>query len=108
MADPRVVVSYSNANPKEHPFVQKLVDYLKTKNINAVGVHPNVPESKVKQVLLNAQWLVLVLTPEAVRSLQVQSLVNTAFDQVRQGHMQGVLALAFLSNPVESEDMPYL
>src|SRR5713101_560886 len=105
MADPWVVVSYSNA--QEHAFVQKLVDYLSTKNIYAEPVDPNLSEPTTKRQLLDAQWLVLVLTPEAIRSFRVQSLVNAAFGHVKQGHMQGVLALAFLSNPVESEEMPY-
>ena len=101
-----VIISYNSANLKEHTFVKKLVDYLGTKGIEVVADDPNRSEPTMKQWLLNAQWLVLILSPEAIRSPWVQSLVNTAFDRVRQGHMQGVLALAFSSNPVEPEDMP--
>src|SRR5205823_3817821 len=102
-----VIVSYNSANPKERPFVTKLMDYLSTKGIQAVADDPNFSEHMMKQWLLNAHWLVLVLTPEAIRSPQVHSLINTALDGAKQGHIKGVLALAFLSNPVEPEDMPY-
>src|SRR3989440_3117476 len=105
MANP-VIISYNSINPKERAFMTKLGNYLSAKNIYALADDPNVSESKMKQQLLNVQWLILILTPETIRSPWVQSLVNTAFDRVRQGHMQGVLALAFSSNPVEPEDMP--
>ena len=85
-----------------------LGNYLNTKGIQAVAGDPNFSEPRVKQRLLSAQWLVLLLTPEAISSPQVQSLVNTAFERVGQGDMQGVLALTFSSNPVELEEMPPL
>src|SRR2546421_9858059 len=105
MANP-VIISYNSINPKERAFMTKLGNYLSAKNIYALADDPNVSESKMKQQLLNVQWLILILTPETIRSPRVQSLVNSAFDRIRQGYMQGVLALAFSSNPVEPEDMP--
>src|ERR1700730_5863433 len=103
-----IVVSYNSASPKEYTFVKELMSYLSAKHIYAISDDPNVSEPRVKQRLLSAQWLVLLLTPEAISSPQVQSLVNTAFERVGQGDMQGVLALTFSSNPVELEDMPPL
>ena len=101
------VISYNSSSRKEHAFVKKLVDYLGIKGIEVVADDPNRSESSMSQRLFRAQWLVVVLTPEAINSRGVQSLVNTALDRVRQGQMQGVLALAFSSNPVEPEDMPH-
>src|SRR5437588_2345899 len=103
-----IIVSYNSANPKEHTFVKALMNYLGAMNIYAISDDPNVSEPRMKQRLLSAQWLVLLLTPEAISSPHVQSLVNTAFARVGQGYMQGVLALTFSSNPVELEDMPPL
>lgn len=103
---PSVVISFNRANPKEYKFVTKLLDYLSANNIEAIGHDPNFAETEMKQWLLNAKWLILFLTPEAIRSPQVQSLVNAAFVRVKQGLMQGVLALALSSNPVDLEAMP--
>ena len=66
-----VIISYNSANPKERTFVTKLVNYLAAKSIETVVDDLNFPEPKMKQWLLNAQWLVVVLTPEAIRSPQV-------------------------------------
>src|SRR6266516_735678 len=103
-----IIVSYNSASLKERTFVKELLDYLGTKNINAMANDPNVSESEMKQWLLSTKWLVLILTPETLRSPQVQSLVNTAFGYIKQGQMQGVLAIASSSNPIELEDLPPL
>lgn len=100
-----VLISYNNTN-EERSFAQNLIDYLGAKGIQAASGDPKHSGPGMKQELLTARWLVLILTPEAVRSPHVQSLVDTAFTYVSQGHMQGILALAFLSNPVDLEDLP--
>jgi hypothetical protein len=102
------IVSYNSANPREISLMMDLENYLGKMNISALLGDPNIPEHRMKQELLNAQWLVLFLTPQAIKSPQIQSLVNAAFVRVRQGLMQGVLALAFSSNPVDLEAMPSL
>src|SRR5579859_6593693 len=100
-----VIVSYSSTN-EERSIAKNLIDYLGTKGIQAEADDPDRSEPNMKQKLLTARWLVMILTPEAVRSPHVQSLVNTAFAHVSQGRMQGILALAFLTNPVDLEDLP--
>jgi hypothetical protein len=104
--DHPIIVSYDSASPMERAFVKELIDYLGTKNIKAIPADPNVSETEMKQRLLNAKWLVLVLTPQALKSPRVQSLVKAAFVRVKQGLMQGVLALAYSSNLVDLEAMP--
>src|SRR5262252_7609450 len=102
------IVSYDSSNSREISIMEDLKSYLGNKNISALLGDPNIQEHwhQMNQQLVNAQWLVLFLTPEAIKSPHVQSLVNTAFDYVKQGRMKGILSLAFSSNPVNLEDMP--
>lgn len=100
-----VIVSYNSAN-EERAIAKNLIDYLSTKGVPAAWGDPDRSETNMKQGLSTARWLVMILTPETVRSPHVQSLVETAFEYVSQGRMQGILALAFLTNPVDLEDLP--
>lgn len=100
-----VIVSCNSTN-KEQPVAKSLIDYLSRKGVQAEWGDPDRSEPSMKQGLPTARWLVLILTPEAVRSPHVQALVETAFEYVSQGRMQGILALAFLADPVDLEDLP--
>ena len=100
-----VIVSYNSTN-EEQSIAKSLIDFLSRNGVQAAGGDPDRSEPSMKQGLSTARWLVLILTPEALRSPHVQSLVETAFAYVSQGRMQGILALAFLTNPVDLEDLP--
>lgn len=102
-----VIIIYNRTNAKEHAFIQQLVTHLENKHIGVIADDPSLSELNMQRQLLTAQWLVLMLTSEAIKSSKVQSLVNTAFEHVKQGHMQGVLALTFSPKLVEPDEMPH-
>ncbi|GAC1480349.1 MAG: hypothetical protein NVS2B12_35410 [Ktedonobacteraceae bacterium] len=59
---------------------------------------------RLRQVLLNCQWFILVQTPNALYSPRVKIEVNTALELVAQGRMQGVLVL--IASPCNPQDIP--
>src|SRR5690242_9951467 len=61
---------------------------------------------KINEGLAGRHWLVLVMTPEALRSRWVQTEVNAALNQVRKGRMLGVVPI--LVRPCADEDIPPL
>lgn len=103
---PYSVIISDNGTNEERSLTTNLSKHLGAKGIQAAPGDPNRSEPAMQKELSTARWLVLILTPEAVKSPHVQSLVNTAFTYVSQGRMQGILALAFLTNPVDLEDLP--
>ncbi|HEY7093838.1 MAG TPA: toll/interleukin-1 receptor domain-containing protein [Ktedonobacterales bacterium] len=61
---------------------------------------------KINEGLAGRQWLVLVMTPDSLRSPWVQAEVNAALLQVRQGRMLGVIPL--VAQPCNEADIPPL
>jgi hypothetical protein len=61
---------------------------------------------KINEGLSGRQWLVLVMTPESLRSPWVQTEVNAALNQVRKERMRGVIPL--MAKPCADEDIPPL
>ncbi len=61
---------------------------------------------KINEGLAGRQWLVLVMTPDALRSPWVQAEVNAALNQVRKGHMLGVIPI--VARPCADADIPPL
>jgi tetratricopeptide (TPR) repeat protein len=61
---------------------------------------------KINEGLSGRQWLVLIMTPEALRSPWVQTEVNAALNQVRKGRMRGVIPI--MAKPCADEDIPPL
>jgi tetratricopeptide (TPR) repeat protein len=61
---------------------------------------------KINEGLAGRQWLVHVMTPDALRSPWVQTEVNAALNQVRKGRMSGVIPI--LAKPCADADIPPL
>lgn len=61
---------------------------------------------KINEGLSGRQWLVLVMTPAALKSPWVQAEVNAALNQVRKGRMFGVVPIVAL--PCDDVDIPPL
>src|SRR6476620_6121288 len=61
---------------------------------------------KINEGLVGRQWLVLVMTPDALRSPWVQTEVNAALNQVRKGRMFGVIPM--MAEPCDDADIPPL
>lgn len=101
------IVVYNKVTPTELQIIQQLKIYLSQRNIDVVMIDNNLPEPHMQTQLSTAQWLVLILTPETIRSSKVQILVDSAFEYVKQGAMQGVLALTFSPDLEELEDLPH-
>ena len=103
-----IIVSYNSTSRTESKFVNNLADYLNSKRLDIEPYDPNIAAQRMSQQLTTAKWFIVILTPGAIQSPQVQSLVNIAFSSIKQGHLQGVLALTTPSNPIELDDLPPL
>ncbi|HEY7975965.1 MAG TPA: SUMF1/EgtB/PvdO family nonheme iron enzyme [Ktedonobacterales bacterium] len=62
--------------------------------------------TKINAGLAGRQWLVLVMTPDALRSPWVQAEVNAALNQVRKGRMLGVIPV--VARPCADGEIPPL
>lgn len=110
MADQvRVFVSHHHST-EEDAFTSRLVA-----DLDAAGADVWVDDQritsddfikKINEGLAGRQWLVLVMTPAALRSSWVQAEVNAALNQVRKGHMVGVVPI--LAQACDDEDIPPL
>lgn len=61
---------------------------------------------KINEGLAGRQWLVLVMTPDALRSEWVEAEVNAALHRLRQRRMSGVIPI--VAKPCDDEDIPPL
>jgi formylglycine-generating enzyme required for sulfatase activity len=106
MSEPvRVFVSYAS---QDRTFAQKLVTSLQASGAevwwDVSGIDEGDFLGKINQALQQCQWLVLVLTPNAVASKWVNIEVNAAINRREQGLMQGVLPV--LATPVQAGMVP--
>lgn len=60
----------------------------------------------INEGLAGRQWLVLVMTPDALRSEWVQAEVNAALNRVRKRRMLGVVPI--VAEPCDDNDIPAL
>jgi hypothetical protein len=106
MSEPaRVFVSYAS---QDRPFAERLVNDLKAVGAevwwDVTGIDEGDFHGKINQALLQCQWLVLVLTPNAVASKWVSLEVNAAIHRREKGLMRGVLPV--LASPVAHDSIP--
>ncbi|HJT57914.1 MAG TPA: TIR domain-containing protein [Ktedonobacteraceae bacterium] len=99
MGEPGIFVSYYAVN-KLHPdysFAVRCMRDLRMRGAEIVAESSLVPQGAanryLEEQLSRCQWLILILTPEALRSRQVQMEVETVLKLVRQQRLQGILAL---------------
>ena len=110
MADQvRVFVSHHHS-PEEDAFTARLVADLEAAGADVWVDDARITSDdfikKINEGLTGRQWLVLVMTPDALRSPWVQAEVNAALLQVRQGRMLGVIPL--VAQPCNDADIPPL
>lgn len=107
MTQPRVFVSHSH---KDNAFTQRLVTDLRASGaevwVDDVAIqHGNFPKH-ISDGLSRSEWLVLVLTPNAIASDWVQEEVFAAIDLVKQKRMRAVIPV--LALPTSPESIPPL
>jgi hypothetical protein len=110
MADQvRVFVSHHHS-PEEDTFTARLAADLEAAGADVWVDDARITSDdfikKINEGLIGRQWLVLVMTPDALRSPWVQAEVNAALLQVRQGRMLGVIPL--IAQPCNDADIPPL
>ncbi len=110
MAEPvRVFVSHHHS-PDEDRFTARLVADLEAAGadvwVDTAGIASDDFVKKISEGLTGRQWLVLVMTPEAVASPWVQREVNAALNEHTAGRMLGVLPL--MMQPCQEQNLPML
>ncbi len=105
----RVFVSHHHS-PDEDAFTDRLVADLEAVGADVWVDNQRITSDdfvkKINEGLTGRQWLVLVMTPEALRSEWVQAEVNAALNQVRGGRMQG--AIPVVATPCDEAAIPPL
>lgn len=92
MSQPRIFVSHSH---KDDEFTQRLVDDLHKAGaevwVDVAGItHGNFMQ-RIDEALAHCEWMVLVLTPNAIASPYVKDEVYAALHRVKQGYMCDVI-----------------
>jgi hypothetical protein len=105
----RVFVSH-HRSPTEDAFTNRLVADLQTAGADVWLDTERIPSgdfvSKINEGLAGRQWLVLVMTPDAIKSTWVRAEVNAAISQVNAGRMLGVIPVVAMA--CDESDIPLL
>jgi formylglycine-generating enzyme required for sulfatase activity len=105
----RVFVSHHHS-PEEDAFTARLVGDLEAAGADVWVDDARITSDdfirKINEGLAGRQWLVLVMTPDALRSQWVQAEVNAALNQVRKGRMLGVVPI--VAKVCDAADIPAL
>jgi hypothetical protein len=114
MVSLHVFVSFitTNVSRQEAELGQQLINDLRHVGAEVVTDDESVPDAQfmqfLQQELAHCQWLILIQTAEAARSLRVQVTMNTAQQQVAQGSMQGMLRIVCPSSEEASDVDRYI
>jgi hypothetical protein len=107
MAPLRLFVSHSHTDDQ---FTEQLVrDLTRTSAqvwVDQQGIRDGNIMDRINDALSNADWLILVQTPDAVRSQYVKLEVGAALTRVMSGLMQGVIPI--IAKPCDPRDVPPL
>jgi tetratricopeptide (TPR) repeat protein len=102
---PKVFVSHSH---KDDDFTQRLVSDLHQAGaevwVDVSGITYGNFMQRIDEALQQCQWMVVVLTPNAIASPYVRDEVYVALHRVNQGYMQGVIPL--LASPCAPDSIP--
>ena len=94
MSQPRIFVSYSR---KDEAFTGRLVEDLHRAGaevwVDVAGISHGNFMAQINEALEHCEWMVLVLTPNAIESDYVRDEVFTALHRVKQGFMRDVIPL---------------
>jgi hypothetical protein len=95
-------VCYAQDSVEDAQFAQRLMADLREAGIDVVN-RENRQEGAMAE-LQESQWVILVQTPAAQRSPQVQFTIDAALDLVQQQRMHGVLSMIAASHSLQ--DIP--
>lgn len=105
----RVFVSHHHS-PKEDAFTARLVTDLQAAGADVWVDNERIPSGdlvrRINEGLAGRQWLVLVMTPESLKSPWVQAEVDAALHQYRAGRMLGVIP--FVAQACDEREIPPL
>ncbi len=106
MSATRIFVCYATAGDERGATVaQQLINDLQAHDANIVTDDENITEENLVKYLEHelprCQYFILVQTPQALKSLRVQTSMSIALNLVAHQRMQGVLRL--VATPVENE-----
>lgn len=105
----RIFVSHHHS-PEEDAFTARLVADLQVAGADVWVDDERIPSGdfvrKINEGLAGRQWLVLVMTPDALHSQWVQAEVNAALHQVNAGRMSAIIPL--VARPCREPDIPVL
>lgn len=110
MGDQGIFISYAFVNGQhlDYLFAQRLANDLRLSGANVVIDEANALENSVMprmmQMLSTYQWLVVILTPEALQSPRVHLAINTALNLVAKGRMKGILTI--IAAPCNVQELP--
>ena len=111
MIGPRIFVGFAEEVQRDRLFAQQLVDDLRDAG-NDVALLTNSEKAveddafihTLNQQLAACEYVLFILSPEALHSAKVQMIVNTALNLVVRQRIRGVFAL--LATPIDVQDMP--
>ena len=107
MAPLRLFVSHNHTDDQ---FTEQLVRDLTRAGaqvwVDQQGILDGIIMDRINKALSNADWLILVQTPDAVRSQYVNLEVGAALTRVMRGLMQGVIPI--IAKPCDPRDVPPL
>ncbi len=103
MDKPHVLVS--NELEDKH-FTKQLIDDLQEKGIDAFN-DPDFSFTDNQPKPKSADWLLLVRTPESMRSKKIRLQIENALDRVAQQRMRGILAITCKSSDPQKVEFPW-
>jgi formylglycine-generating enzyme required for sulfatase activity len=105
----RVFVSHHHS-PEEDAFTVRLVADLRTAGadvwVDTSGIQSGSFVAKISEGLAGRQWVVLVMTPEALASPWVRTEVEAGLNEFHAGRMLGVIP--FVMRQCRTQDIPVL
>lgn len=105
MSQPRIFVSHSHQDDR---FTRRLVTDLTRAGadvwVDKVGINHGNFMQVIDEALGQCEWLVLVLTPNAIASEHVKAEVFAALNRVTRGYMRAVIPM--LAAPCEPATIP--
>ncbi len=105
MNAPRVFVSHSH---KDDAFTARFVTDLRAAGVevwvDVADVRHGDFMTRINEALVHCEWLVLVQTPDSLRSPAVRTEVNAALNLVWQQRMRAVIP--FIAAPCDPHDVP--
>jgi hypothetical protein len=110
MGEPvRIFISH-HRSPDEDAITRRLAADLQAAGADVWLDTERIPSGdfvgKINEGLAGRQWLVLVMTPEAIKSTWVRAEVNAALNQVNAGRMLGVIPV--VASVCDEGDIPLL